>query len=384
MKRFLAFLLACATVAEADIVVLKSGSKMEGTARVEKERVVLLLKAGETQFTLDKIERIEWSEGSKEPARLRAELAAMKSPALERARWAVRFGLADEAKKEWEAVLVAEPENAEALKALSRKKPAKPAVKEPPPAKAAPAIVSGPEPWPDFANGLTLRTEHFTIRGDLSRERFLEIAPVAERMNAFHCVHFGASIGKDWKITLFQKKADFIAYSKKIGSTQYGGGGYCENQLKEFVGHGEAGHSLETLVKHELGHAYYYCPGPFWLREGAAVLVEGLEWESNGTPVIRLNGPRLREIRGYWKEGKHTGLRCCTLKPVFPLAYAHHWSFHYYVWVRKGPEFYRKMLKDLQSTKEKDDLTERVVTMLGAGSLEDLEKDWKSFIEGLK
>ena len=42
------------------------------------------------------------------------------------------------------------------------------------------------------------------------------------------------------------------------------------------------------------------------------------------------------------------------------------------------------MLKDLQHTQKRADLTDRVVEILGMESLDALEKDWKSFVEKLQ
>ena len=53
------------------------------------------------------------------------------------------------------------------------------------------------------------------------------------------------------------------------------------------------------------------------------------------------------------------------------------------MWVKKGKKFYRKMLVDLKGTKQKDDLTDTVLKLLGM-TLVELERDWKTFVEGLK
>ncbi len=368
----------------ADTVWLKGGSKMSGGLTLDGAKATLTMDGGGgAELAVDQIERIAWGPKSPEPAKLR-KLYAVKDPAIDRARWCTKFGLEKEAKAAWADVLAEDPENKEALKATGRKPapPAKEAPKKTPPKKAGPVVKSGPEAWSDIANGLTLRTEHFELRGDVGKEKLVQLAELAERINVFYIEHFGSDIGKEWKMTFFQKQTDFVAYSKKIGSTQYGGGGYCEGDRKEFVGHGDAGHSYETLLKHEMSHSYYVCPGPFWLREGAATLLESLDFEGD-KPAVKPNSIRLEQLKAYWKEGKHTGLQCCTLKPVFPIAYAHHWSFHYYVWVKKGAEFYRKMIKELQTTKEKDDLSERVAKMLGM-TFDELEKDWQAFCKGLK
>jgi hypothetical protein len=229
-----------------DTVTMKGGTTLSGRVTIDGAKSTIEIEGGRADLDLDKIERIRWGQGSPEPAKLRKEYASLKATAAERARWCAKFGLEKEAKAAWEEVLKGEPENEEALKALGRRKPAAP--KKPEPKKpAVPAV----EPWEGVAGGLRLRTEHFELRGDLGKDRLLALAALAEKMNAFHRMHFGSDIGREWKITLIQKQSDFAASSKKIGSTQYGGGGYCEWELREFVGHGEAGHSFETLVKLE-------------------------------------------------------------------------------------------------------------------------------------
>ena len=213
---------------DIDTVHMKGGTSMTGKLTLDGLKGRLEIPGGgSVELDLEAVVRIQWGKDSGEPAKLRKLYAARVDGAIDRARWCSKFGLEKEAKEAWAEVLRGDPESEEALKALGKKKPAAPKdpKKEAPARKAGPVVKSGPDEWKEIVGGLTLRTEHFELRGDIGKEKLVELAAVAEKMNVFHRVHFGGDIGTEWKITIIQKQADFVAYSKKIGSTHYGAGG---------------------------------------------------------------------------------------------------------------------------------------------------------------
>jgi hypothetical protein len=119
------FLAAGGAPARADVVHLKSGKKFEGAVEDKGDTVVVRLESG-SKFTFDRadVDRIEikeppWETYERKAAALKPADAAGH---LELAKWCRDNGLAGRMQKELEAVIKAEPDNAEARGLLGHEK----------------------------------------------------------------------------------------------------------------------------------------------------------------------------------------------------------------------------------------------------------------------
>jgi hypothetical protein len=124
MKSYLSFaLLLAATPAVADVVLLRNGGRLEGSASEEGDRIVLRLESG-----VVRIPKAEVLQVQKTPAPLdeyQSRAAALGNDATahwELALWCETAGLSRSARIEWEAVIRIDPEHAAAREKLGYEK----------------------------------------------------------------------------------------------------------------------------------------------------------------------------------------------------------------------------------------------------------------------
>ena len=116
---------ALAAPALADVVYLKSGKKFEGVVEDKDDTVVVRLESG-SRFTFNR-EDVDRIERQAPPWEVYEQKARALKPAdaaghLELARWCREKGLTSRMQKELEAVVLAEPDNAEARALLGHEK----------------------------------------------------------------------------------------------------------------------------------------------------------------------------------------------------------------------------------------------------------------------
>jgi len=159
----LAVPLLAAGAALADVVYLKSGRKFEGAVEEKGDQVILRLERGSFTFPKADVDRVEKSTPPWEVYEQKAKALAPGDVTghLDLAKWCKANGLSQRMRKEFEQVILFEPDNEEARAGLGHKQiggkwrtpeeqqPAPP-VKEPgkDPAKD-PAKPAGPAPPPD-------------------------------------------------------------------------------------------------------------------------------------------------------------------------------------------------------------------------------------------
>ena len=130
MKRVFRLLAAIVIVclataaARADTVYLKNGRKFEGKASIEGDMVVVELRRGKISFAKAEVDRIERGPAPWETYETRARALKGDDAAghLALARWCREKNLLTEMGKELEAVLAADPDNAEARRILKHEK----------------------------------------------------------------------------------------------------------------------------------------------------------------------------------------------------------------------------------------------------------------------
>ncbi|HOX05047.1 MAG TPA: FMN-binding protein [Planctomycetota bacterium] len=150
--------IAWSGAALADVVVLKSGKKIEGAAEERGDSVVLRLERGSLTFSRDDVERVDrcpppWDVYEEKARALKPDDAAGH---LALAKWCQAGGLSQRGRKELELVIAADPNNAEARTLLGHRlvdgkwrSPEELAVPGPGPGPApAPTPVPTPGPAP--------------------------------------------------------------------------------------------------------------------------------------------------------------------------------------------------------------------------------------------
>jgi len=238
------------------------------------------------------------------------------------------------------------------------------------------------------------KTEHYTVRCNSTKEITKRYAELLEKLFVLYNETFPNLATKEmkWEAWVYSTRSEFL--KRHPNRREYTAGFYWPGDRRIYTYHGLFGvsGSTFTILAHEGAHAFQdlflksYYGTPDWVREGMAVLFEGIEVGKKGE--LSLKDPprdRLLQVKLELQEKKGMNLADVVgdeAKNFSRRSYAYAGLFVW--WLAKTGAKHRAMLDELlQSLRErgyqKGELDKLLQKHLGK-DLTGAEKEWRSWV----
>jgi len=238
------------------------------------------------------------------------------------------------------------------------------------------------------------QTEHYTVRCNSTREITKRYAELLEKLFVLYNETFPSLATKEmkWEAWVYSTRSEF--QQRHPNRREYTAGFYWPGDRRIYTYHGLFGvsGSTFTILAHEGTHAFQdlflksYYGTPAWVREGMAVLFEGIEVGGKGE--LSLKDPprdRLLQVKLELKEKK--GMKLADVagdeaKDFSRRSYAYAGLFVW--WLAKTDAKHRAALDELlqalrERAYEKGELDKLLQKHLGK-DLASAEKDWQAWV----
>jgi hypothetical protein len=243
-----------------------------------------------------------------------------------------------------------------------------------------------------------VETEHYKIRCNSTEEVTRRYADVMEKLFALYEETYPNLETKEmkWEVWVYSTRREFRESHPQ--RSEVTAGYYWPGEKRIYTYHGLFGVSGSTfgILAHEGVHAFQhsflasYMGTPAWLREGMAVVLEGVEVDSAGK--LSLEEPsrdRLLQVKLELQEKKTLELADVLGAGMMDLSrrqYAYAGMFVW--WLAKGGDKQRKVLDELlaaltERAYQENDLENLLQKHMGKG-LDEVEKEWHAWIRRQK